>query len=91
MTEICHPEWITVTADGSAHKGYDQDWYPRKQQQISGCGPTVGSMMAAYTQRKLEKREITTKDGAWSRCLKYGRMQHLIFTACTRQDGLWKD
>ena len=64
MTEICHPEWITVTADGSAHKGYDQDWYPRKQQQISGCGPTVGSMMAAYTQRKLEKREITTKDGA---------------------------
>ena len=24
MTEICHPEWITVTADGSAHKGYDQ-------------------------------------------------------------------
>ena len=48
MTEICHPEWITVTADGSAHKGYDQ----------------VGSMMAAYTQRKLEKREITTKDGA---------------------------
>ena len=27
MTEICHPEWITVTADGSAHKGYDQDWY----------------------------------------------------------------
>ena len=55
MTEICHPEWITVTADGSAHKGYDQDWYPEKRQQISGCGPTVGSMMAAYTQRKLEK------------------------------------
>ncbi|WP_288314971.1 hypothetical protein [uncultured Dialister sp.] len=64
MTEICHPEWITVTADGSAHKGYDQDWYPEKRQQISGCGPTVGSMMAAYTQRKLEKKEITTKDGA---------------------------
>ena len=64
MTEICHPEWITVTADGSAHKGYDQDWYPEKRQQISGCGPTVGSMMAAYTRRKLKDKEITTKGGA---------------------------
>ena len=90
MTEICHPEWITVTADGSAHKGYDQDWYPEKRQQISGCGPTVGSMMAAYTRRKLKDKEITTKGGAVNRCLKYGRMLRLIFMVCTKQDGLWK-
>ena len=38
MTEICHPEWITVTADGSAHKGYDQDWYPGSSSRFQVAG-----------------------------------------------------
>ena len=69
MTEICHPEWITVTADGSAHKGYDQDWYPRKQQQISGCGPTVGSMMAVCNTSS--SRPVQDK-------MAYGRIESLF-------------
>ena len=92
MTEICHPEWITVTADGSAHKGYDQDWYPEKRQQISGCGPTVGSMMAAYTQRKLEKKEITTKDGAVEQMQEFTReemWQYLIQNLPFHRNGFF--
>lgn len=84
MTEICHPEWITVTVDGSMHKGYDQDWYPQKWQQLSGCGPTVGSMIAAYTRRKIEDKEITTKEDAVE------QMLDIWSYATPRLHGLYK-
>lgn len=84
MTEIRHPEWITVTADGSAHQGYDQDWYPEQWKQLAGCGPTVGSMIAAYTRRKIKDEKILTKESAVEQMLEIWEY------ATPRLHGLYK-
>lgn len=64
MVKILHPEWITVEADGKPHKGYNQEWYPQRRQQGAGCGPTVGSMLAAYLLRKEKNVPIRTREEA---------------------------
>ena len=52
MTEIKHPEWLTLEAGGETVLGYNQEWYPENRQKMAGCGPTVGAMMAAYVECK---------------------------------------
>jgi hypothetical protein len=64
MAKILHPSWITVTTEKGPHKGYDQDWYPQKRQQIAGCGPTVGAMMAAYAARKEKGKAVASQEEA---------------------------
>ncbi len=84
MTEIGHPDWITVLSRGRSHLGYDQDWYPEPRQRLAGCGPTVGSMMAAYMQRKYRGLKITDQAEAEKMMLEIWKY------ATPRMHGLYK-
>ena len=46
ITEIHHPEWLTLDVGGQTVLGYNQEWYPQERQRLAGCGPTVAAMMA---------------------------------------------
>lgn len=82
---IKHPEWLTVTDEkGSAIMGYNQDWYPEKRQQLAGCGPTVGAMMAAYMEHKEWNTATPTKEGALAHMLDIWKY------ATPRMHGLYK-
>lgn len=52
IVTIRHPEWLTLVENGKKILGYNQEWYPEYRQQLAGCGPTVGAMMAAYIEHK---------------------------------------
>ena len=54
ITEIQHPQWLTLEVGGETVLGYNQEWYPEHRQQMAGCGPTVGSMMVAYAEKKAK-------------------------------------
>lgn len=81
---IRHPEWITLDIHGKPHVGYDQDWYPEKWKQMAGCGPTAGTVMASYIERKERGTSITTIDGARK------KMLELWEYATPRMHGLYK-
>lgn len=81
---IIHPEWITLCINGRPHLGYDQDWYPEKWQRISGCGPTAGTVMVAYIERKQQGRAIQTMEEARK------KMLVLWQYATPRMHGLYK-
>ncbi|WP_296954494.1 hypothetical protein [uncultured Dialister sp.] len=84
MAEILHPDWITVKDNGIDHAGYDQEWYPEKRQKLAGCGPTAGSMMAAYIERKQQGKIVATRDEALSVMLEIWKY------ATPRMHGLYK-
>ncbi len=46
---------IADTKNNKTTLGYDQRWYKKKWQRMSGCGPTVGATVTLY----LFKQEIT--------------------------------
>ncbi|MDY6084584.1 MAG: hypothetical protein SPI25_04980 [Dialister sp.] len=81
---IIHPEWITLRIYGRLHVGYDQDWYPEKWQQLAGCGPTAGTVMAAYIERKQRRLAIHTVEEARK------KMMDLWPYATPRMHGLYK-
>lgn len=84
MAEILHPDWITVRNDEKNVIGYDQEWYPEKRQKLAGCGPTTGSMMAAYIERKEWGKKIETREEALDLMLDIWKY------ATPRMHGLYK-
>jgi len=84
MTEILHPDWLTVAVDGAPYVGYTQNWYPQKRQQLAGCGPTVGAMIAAYQWRYQRGVKIETQDRALALMLDMWKY------ATPRMHGLYK-
>lgn len=64
MIEIRHPEWLTLEVEGETVLGYNQEWYPENRQQMAGCGPTVGAMLAAYIEKKEWDVAVTTREDA---------------------------
>lgn len=81
---LAHPEWITLTLDGKSHVGYDQEWYPEKWQKLAGCGPTTGSVIAAYIEAKEKGVHIETQKDALDKMLTFWPY------ATPRMHGLYK-
>lgn len=84
ITEIHHPEWLTLDVGGQTVLGYNQEWYPQERQRLAGCGPTVAAMMAAYLEKKEWKTPV--KD----RKLALSVMLSLWQYATPRMHGLYK-
>lgn len=84
ITEIHHPEWLTLDVGGQTVLGYNQEWYPQERQRLAGCGPTVAAMMAAYLEKKEWKTPVKDRELALS------VMLSLWQYATPRMHGLYK-
>lgn len=84
MVEIRHPDWVTIQENGKDVLGYNQEWYPEKRQKLAGCGPTAGSMMAAYIERKQWGQKVETREEALAIMLDIWKY------ATPRMHGLYK-
>ena len=84
MVEIRHPDWVTIQENGKDVLGYNQEWYPEKRQKLAGCGPTAGSMMAAYIERRQQGRKVETRKEALAIMLDIWKY------ATPRMHGLYK-
>lgn len=84
ITEIHHPEWLTLDVGGQPVLGYNQEWYPQERQRLAGCGPTVAAMMAAYLEKKAWKTPVKDRELALS------VMLSLWQYATPRMHGLYK-
>ena len=84
ITEIQHPQWLTLCVGGETVLGYNQEWYPEHRQQMAGCGPTVGSMMVAYAEKKAKDTPRNEQAAALSVMLDMWKY------ATPRMHGLYK-
>ena len=84
ITEIHHPEWLTLDVGGQTVLGYNQEWYPQERQRLAGCGPTVAAMMAAYLEKKEWKTPVKDRELALSVMLSMWQY------ATPRMHGLYK-
>jgi len=50
--EIKHPEWLQLETDNLKLYGYNQEWYGTSFQRTRGCGPTAGTMLLLYLNRR---------------------------------------
>lgn len=81
---VRHLERLTVMADGKAHCGYNQDWYPERWQRLAGCGPTTGAVILSYIEG--------ARTGQWPQTVEAAREKMLAFWpyATPRMHGLYK-
>ena len=84
MVEIRHPDWVTIRENGKDVLGYNQEWYPEKRQKLAGCGPTAGSMMAAYIERRQWGKKVENRQEALAIMLDIWKY------ATPRMHGLYK-
>lgn len=84
IVTIRHPEWLTLVENGKKILGYNQEWYPEYRQQLAGCGPTVGAMMAAYIEHKEWQIPVKSREQA------VAKMLDMWKCAPPRMHGLYK-
>ena len=84
VSEIRHPDWLTVEDEGKPVLGFNQEWYPENRQKMAGCGPTVGATMAAYIERKQWGIAVKNREEALP------LMLDLWTYATPRMHGLYK-
>ncbi len=61
--QLQNPEWLEVNIDGDVHHGFNQLWYPKAVQRISGCGPTVAAVLLYYLNKRNRNVLSLTGEG----------------------------